>query len=359
MAGKRDYYEVLGVAKAATVAEIKKAYRKLALELHPDRNPNNPEAEERFKEASEAYAVLSDNEKRQIYDRFGHAGLSNRGYEGFGDIQDVFSHFQDILGEFFGGMGGMGGMGGRRRTRGPSRGADLQVGVGLSLEDAAFGCQKELDVEHPSPCETCKGSGAADGERVGCPMCGGRGQVAQSRGAFVLSTTCPRCRGEGAIVKTPCEKCKGTGDVASERTVKLTIPAGVDDGQTLRLAGSGQPGRMGGPPGHLYVTVRVAQHDRFQRDGFDLMQEVHVSFPQAALGAEIDVPLLDQTTHRLRIPAGVQPGEALVIQGAGVPRLGSSGRGDCVCTIQVDVPKELSPKARELLMKLAETFEEK
>jgi molecular chaperone DnaJ len=350
---KRDYYEVLGVERSATAVEIKKAYRRVALDLHPDRNPDDPSAEERFKEASEAYSVLSDSDKRATYDRFGHDGLSGRGFEGFGDVQDIFSHFQDIFDGVFG--GGFGGMGGRRRRNAPSRGADVRAAVLLSLREAAFGAKKELEVTHPMPCESCSGTGAEDAKLSTCSSCGGSGQVAHARGPFVLSTTCGQCGGEGAVAETPCDDCSGRGENESTRTVKLTVPAGVDTGQTLRLSGQGQAGRLGGPPGHLYVTVEVASDEQFQRDGYDLIHELHLSYPQAALGAAVEIPTLDDP-HTLKIPAGVQPGETLVVDGAGVPRLDGRGRGDLIVAVQVDVPRELSPRARELLEELAATF---
>jgi molecular chaperone DnaJ len=348
---KRDYYEVLGVDRTASPNEVKKAYRRLALELHPDRNPGNPAAEERFKEASEAYQVLSDADKRQIYDRFGHQGLAGQGYQGFHDMQDVFSHFQDIFGEFFGF-----GMSGRRRG-GPARGADVKAVVELTLKEAAFGTKKEIDLAHPVPCNACNGTGAEGGRLENCQTCGGAGQVAHSRGIFTVATTCPSCQGRGSIATKRCNECTGSGQVAAERKVKINVPPGIDSGQTLRLPSQGQPGRAGGPPGHLYVEVEVAADPRFQRDGFDLVHELHVSFPQAALGAELEIPTLDDKPEKLRVPAGVQPGDTLVLKGLGVPRLDGRGRGDLIALVQVDVPKELSPRAKQLLEELAATFE--
>lgn len=356
---KPDYYEVLGVARSASEQEIKKAYRRVALECHPDRNPDDPNAEERFKVASEAFQVLSDSQKRQVYDRFGHAGLEGRGYEGFGDVGDIFTHFQDIFGEMFGGFGGgFGGFGGRRRRRdGPMRGADVRTTVHLTLQEAAFGTQKELDVVHPSPCGDCRGTGAKDGRRDTCSGCGGRGQVAHARGAFVLTTTCAQCGGEGMIAVERCTTCSGRGDVETERKVRLTVPAGVDEGQTLRLANQGQEGRFNGPPGHLYVTVEVEPDERFARDGYDLVHELHVSFPQAALGAKVEVPTLEGS-ETIDIPAGAQPGDTMIVERAGVPRLDGRGRGDLIAVIQVDVPKKLSRRARKLLEELSETLKD-
>jgi molecular chaperone DnaJ len=350
---KRDYYEVLGVERSASAVEIKKAYRRLALELHPDRNQDDPNAEERFKEASEAYQVLSDDEKRQVYDRLGHAGLEGGGYQGVGDVGDIFSHFQDIFGEFF----GFGGMGGGSRREVAMRGADVRTSVELTLEEAATGLSKELTLEHPSPCETCSGTGAKDGQLKTCSGCGGRGQVAHARGMFVLSTTCPECHGAGRKAQTPCDDCKGQGEVADERTVKVTIPAGIDAGQTLRLAGQGQAGRRGGPPGNLYVTIDIQPDERFHRDGNDLVHELRVSFPQVALGDTVQIPTLDGKGHSLKIPSGTQPGDALTVKRAGMPRLDGRGHGDLVVMVQVDVPKKLSRKAKKLLEELADTID--
>ncbi|MFW6197603.1 MAG: molecular chaperone DnaJ [Myxococcota bacterium] len=346
---KRDYYEVLGLERSASATEVKKAYRRLALELHPDRNPEDAHAEERFKEASEAYQVLSDPEKREIYDRFGHAGLEGQG-QGFSDPHDIFSHFQDIFGEVFG--GGFGGF--RSRRQGPTRGADIRAMVRLSLEEAAFGVKKEIDLEHPTPCESCEGTGAEGGRRVTCQSCGGRGQVAHARGVFVLSTTCPDCHGEGQVASNRCDDCHGRGEVMAERRVKVNIPEGIDAGQTLRLAGQGQPGKLGGPSGHLYVTVDVEPHPKFQRDGQDLVYELHVGFSQAAMGAKVPVPTLDGKERELKVPAGTQPGDTLVIDRAGIPRLDGRGRGDLICTVQVDVPTKLSRKAKKLIQELQE-----
>lgn len=354
---KRDYYEVLGIESTATVTVVKKAFKRVALDLHPDRNPDDPEAEDKMKEASEAYSVLNDPEKRATYDRHGHEGLSGQGVGGFGDMQDIFSHFSDIFdGVFGGGMGGMGGTGGRRRRTAPSRGADVRAAVLLSLREAAFGAQKELEVTHPTPCEPCRGTGAEGAKLRQCGGCGGSGQVAHARGPFVLSTTCGECGGEGATAEKACDECHGRGEVPSTRTVKLTVPGGVDTGQTLRLTSQGQAGRLGGPSGHLYVTVEVAADEQFHRDGYDLIHELHLSYPQAALGDELELPTLDDEPERIKIPAGVQPGDTMVVNNAGVPRLDGRGRGDLIAVIQVDVPKELSPRARELLEELAATF---
>ncbi|MBX3247257.1 MAG: molecular chaperone DnaJ [Myxococcales bacterium] len=353
---KRDYYEVLDVSRDADAAELKRAYRKRASQFHPDRNPDDPSAEERFKEVSEAYQVLQDPQKRELYDRYGHEGLAG-GNVGFEDLGDIFSSFQDIFGDFFGGMGG--GFGRRNgRADAPARGADVRARLELSMEEAVFGTERELSLRHPSPCEPCQGTGAADGALKRCATCNGSGQVAARRGAFILQSHCPACGGKGMMIEAPCPACEGRGEVTKDRRVRVNIPAGIDHGQSLRLAGQGQAGRRGGPAGHLYVEVTVRPDERFERDGLDLVHAVHLSFPQAALGAKVEVPSLKtgEEPTSLKVPAGVQPGETLVIRGAGVPRLDGAGRGDLVCVVQVDVPKELTPKARELIEELAKTM---
>jgi molecular chaperone DnaJ len=355
---KPDYYEVLEVSRDVSASELKRAYRDKALELHPDRNPDDPQAEEQFKICAEAYAVLSDPNKRQLYDRFGHAGLSGGGAPGFGDIGDVFSQFQDIFGDIF----GFGGFGRRRRDpNGPTRGADIRTDVSLSLRDAAFGTKTEVDLSHPSPCEACHGTGAEEGVVVGCVTCGGRGQVARAQGAFVMTTNCPTCRGRGTQARAACGECEGAGQIDVERVVKVNVPAGVDTGQNLRLTGQGQAGSRGGPPGDLYVTVHVESDEVFQREDSDLIHRLSVTYPQAALGAKIDVPLLDEdedATTTLKVPRGTQPGETLVIRGAGVPRLSGRGRGDLICVVEISVPKKLSREQKRLLRDLDETLGE-
>lgn len=361
---KPDYYQVLEVSREVTVTELKKAYRKKALELHPDRNPGNPEAEEQFKVCAEAYAVLSDPQKRDMYDRFGHAGLGGGGAPGFGDIGDVFSQFQDIFGDLFGGGGGFGfgGFGRRRRDpNAPARGADIRTDVSLSLREAAFGASREVDLSHPSPCEACHGTGARDGELEGCSTCGGRGQVARAQGAFVMTTTCPTCRGRGSQAKEMCDECDGGGQIDVERVVKINVPSGVDTGQSLRLSGRGQEGSRGGPAGDLYVTVHVEPDEDFQREGFDLVHHLPVTYPQAALGAKVEVPALEEdedATQTVKIPSGIQPGETIVVRGAGVPRLNGRGRGNLICVVEVEVPKRLSREQKRLLKDLDRTFDE-
>lgn len=355
---KPDYYEVLEVSREVTTVELKKAYRTKALEFHPDRNPDNAEAEERFKICAEAYSVLSDPNKRQQYDQFGHAGLGGAGAPGFGDIGDIFTQFQDIFGDIF----GFGGMGRRRRDpNAATRGADMRTDVGLSLRDAAFGTKTEIDLSHPSPCETCHGTGADGGVLKGCSTCAGRGQVARAQGAFVMTTTCPTCRGRGTQAEAACGECEGVGELNVERIVKVNVPGGVDTGQTLRLTGQGQAGSRGGPSGDLYVTVHVEPDEDFQRDGFNLIHRLSVTYPQAALGAKIDVPVLDEdedATTTLKVPAGTQPGETVVVRGGGVPRLSGRGRGDLICVVEVSVPKKLSRQQKRLLKDLDGTFDD-
>jgi molecular chaperone DnaJ len=348
---KRDYYEVLGLERSATLVDVKKAYRKLALELHPDRNPGDAHAEEQFKEASEAYGVLCDPQKRGLYDQFGHRGLQGQG-QGFSDVQDIFSQFSDIFSDFFGG----GSPFGRRTRNAAERGADLRTSIRLTLQEAAFGLKKEIALTHPGPCPTCDGSGAEGGKRKTCPRCQGTGQITHSRGFVLLQTSCPNCQGMGSTVETPCTQCRGSGNVELQRTVKVTFPAGIDHGQTLRVPGQGLAGRMGGPAGHLYVEVTVEPDARVAREGYELIHEVTLSFPQAALGAEIEVPMLDDTSVKVEVPAGTQPADTVVVRGKGVPRLNGDGRGDLHVVVNVQVPRRLSSKAKKLLKELEESL---
>ncbi len=360
---KPDYYEVLEVTREVTTVELKKAYRKKALEHHPDRNPDNPEAEERFKLCAEAYAVLSDPQKRQVYDRFGHAGLGGAGAPGFGDMGDVFSQFQDIFGDLFGGGGGFGfgGFGRRRRDpNAPTRGSDVRTDVQLSLREAAFGTTREIDLSHPSPCDACSGTGAKDGELQSCGTCGGRGQGARAQGAFVMTTSCPTCRGRGSAAKESCDVCDGAGQAQSERVVKINVPAGVDSGQSLRLSGRGQEGTRGGPAGDLYVTVHIERDEDFEREGFDLIHRLVLTYPQAALGAKVEVPAFEEdedAVQTVKVPSGTQNGDTILVRGAGVPRLNGRGRGNLVCVAEIEVPKKLSREQKRLLKDLDATFE--
>jgi molecular chaperone DnaJ len=342
---KKDYYEVLGVERTCDGAELKRAYRKLAMELHPDRNPGNAEAEHGFKEASEAYQVLSDPEKRGLYDRFGHAGPSRAGGQGFGDVGDIFSAFSDIFGDVFGRQGG---------RRGPQRGADIETSIVITLLEASTGATKDVRVARRAPCTSCKGSGAAPGSQPEtCQQCGGRGQVMHSQGFLMISSTCPVCRGEGRVVRKPCPECHGGGVERQEETLQVTIPAGVEDGSTLRLMGRGEAAPRGGQPGNLYVVLRVAEDERFERDGADLHTEVSVSFPQLALGAHLTAPTLTEDTE-LDVRAGTQPGDTVTLRGLGMPSLEGRARGDLVVHLKLVVPKSLSPDEEQHLRAFAD-----
>jgi molecular chaperone DnaJ len=336
---KRDYYEVLGVARSCDAGELKRAYRKLAMELHPDRNPGNAQAEASFKEASEAYQVLSDPDKRAHYDRFGHAGPSGFG-GGFRDVGDIFSAFSDIFGDIFGGGGG---------RRGPGRGDDIQTRVSVTLKEAATGVTKEVKVVRNVACSTCGGSGAAAGSRPEpCQHCGGRGQVMHSQGFLMISSTCPVCRGEGRIVRDPCSTCGGAGVEEQQEALQVAIPPGVEDGSTLRMLGRGEAAPRGGQPGNLYVVLHVEPDERFERDGADLHTEVTVSFPQLALGDRVSIPTLDGDVEA-EVPAGTQPGETLVLTGKGLPRLGARGKGDVVGHLKLVVPTSMSADEQQHL----------
>lgn len=343
---KRDYYEILGVERTASAAEIKTAYRKLALQHHPDRNPDNLEAEEKFKEASEAYACLSDEEKRARYDRFGHEGrpFGEGGFEGFGGFGDIFG---DIFGEIFGG-----GMGGRGRQRG--RGADLRVDRELEFEEAAFGTEIELEIPRRQRCEPCGGSGAKPGTSPHtCPTCGGSGAQRFQQGFFAVSRPCPGCGGEGRVISDPCPSCSGKGTVAATAKIPLKIPAGVDTGSRMKLTGEGEPGLHGAPAGDLYVVLHVKEHPIFHREETEIVCEVPIGFTQAALGASIDVPTLDGKV-KMKIPAGTQSGKIFRLRGKGVPVLGRAGaRGDQHVRVIVETPTSLSKRQRELLEEFA------
>jgi molecular chaperone DnaJ len=342
---KRDYYDVLGVPKGAEGADIKRAYRKLAMELHPDRNPGDQVAEDKFKEASEAYQVLSDPEKRGLYDRFGHAGPSRMGGQGFGDVGDIFSAFSDVFGDIFGRQGG---------RRGPARGADVETSVTITLLEASTGVTKDVRVTRRAPCGTCHGSGAAPGtEPEVCQQCGGRGQVMHSQGFLMISSTCPVCRGEGKVIRRPCPKCDGAGVERQEDTLQITIPAGVEDGSTLRLMGRGEAAPRGGQAGNLFVVLRVEEDDRFERDGSDLHTEVPVSFPQLALGATVHAPTLAEDTE-VELRAGTQPGETIALRGLGMPSLEGRGRGDLIVHLKLVVPKALSDVEEQHLRAFAD-----
>jgi len=360
---KRDYYEVLGLDKGAGQEDVKKAFRRLARKYHPDANPGDKEAEEKFKEINEAYETLRDPQKRAAYDRFGHAGVGQgfgRGGPGdfsqwFGDTGG-FSGFDDIFDMFFGG-GGLGGTMGRRRRQGPTRGADLRYDLEITLEEAAAGLEREMDVPRIVDCPICGGDGAKPGTRPErCPECGGTGQVRQVRrtpfGQMVTATPCERCQGRGQIVKEPCPDCNGVGKVRRNHHIVLDVPPGVDTGTRLRISDAGQPGLNGGPPGDLFVYIHVKPHKTFRRDGADLYLTRKVGLAQAALGAEISIPTLDGAAA-LKVPPGTQPGDRLRLRGKGMPHLRRSGSGDLIVRLQVEVPKRLSAREKELLAAFA------
>jgi molecular chaperone DnaJ len=349
MAEKRDFYEVLGVSREATDDEIRRTYRQLALKFHPDRNPGDATAEVRFKECTEAYSVLNDKDKRGAYDRFGHAGLDGRSgfdFQGAG-VNDILSHFQDLFSDFFG--GGVGGGNSRRSARG----ADVRVEATITLEEAMSGAKHEVTVEGAAPCEECKGSGAKPGTKPDtCAQCGGAGQVGQQRGFIMFSSPCPRCRGRGQVIASPCAKCKGAGATEKRRKVVVSLPAGIDAGQRLRVPGQGMPGPQGAPSGDLYVDVDIAPHPRFERQGYDLITKERLSFSRAALGSELSIELPGGTTLTAKVPAGTQPGSVISLQGKGIPHLDRNARGHVHVVVDVDVPKKLSKRAKQLLEEL-------
>ncbi|MFZ5560324.1 MAG: molecular chaperone DnaJ [Pseudomonadota bacterium] len=340
---KRDFYEVLGVAKAASVDDIKKAYRKLAMKYHPDRNPDDTTAEEKFKEVSAAYEVLSDEDKRAAYDRHGHAGVDPNMQGGFGGAGGNFS---DIFGDVFGDIFGASRAGGGRRS---NRGADLRYTLELDLEEAVRGATVQIRVPKLSTCESCAGSGARKGTSAEtCRTCGGAGQVRVQQGFFTMAQTCPTCRGRGKVIKEPCGACHGQGRVEKAKTLEVKIPAGVDTGDRIRLSGEGEAGPNGGPAGDLYVQVSVRQHRIFERDGADLYCEVPISFADAALGGELDVPTLEGRV-KLKIPEGTQTGKLFRLRGKGVAPVRGGGPGDLLCRIVLETPVHLSKRQKELL----------
>jgi molecular chaperone DnaJ len=346
---KRDYYEVLGVDTRASQEEIKKAYRQLALQFHPDRNPGNKEAEEKFKEAAEAYEVLRDSQKRDLYDQFGHAGLEGTGFTGFGGFEDIFSAFGDIFEDFFG-------FGTRRRDpRNAARpGADLLYDLRLDFTEAVFGTEKEIEIPTSENCESCEGTGREPGtEEEICPMCHGQGQILQSQGFFRISTTCHRCGGQGRIVTNPCRPCNGTGRKKVTNKVLVKVPAGVDTGVRLRIPNQGESGYRGGPPGDLYVRLHVDPHEFFEREGDHLYCRIPISMVQAAVGDTIEIQTLDSTPS-VKIPPGTQSGDVIRLRGEGVPSLRGSGRGDLLINIQVKTPVNLNKRQKEILEEFAD-----
>ena len=347
MAQKRDYYEILGIAREASEQEIKSAYRKLAVRHHPDKNPGSKEAEEKFKEAAEAYSVLSDPEKRNRYDHFGHNGMQG-GFSGFDPA--TFSDFGDILGDFFG-FGDL--FGGSRRRRGPERGADLRYDLKISFRDAAFGLKTKIKIPRQETCGTCGGQGTAKGKSpINCPACQGTGQVRYQQGFFSISRTCGQCNGEGRIIRDPCETCHGRGHLRKERVLELRIPAGVDNGSRLRIQGEGEAGNRGGPSGDLYVVIYLEDHPFFQRQGNNIYCQIPIGITQAVLGAEISVPTLEGE-EKVKIPEGTQSGTVFRLRNKGIVSLNERGRGDQFVTVNVVIPTKISKEQRLLFESLA------
>jgi molecular chaperone DnaJ len=345
---KRDYYEVLGISRDSDTDEIKKAYRRLALEYHPDRNKEDPAAEERFKEASEAYEVLSDSHKRNLYDTYGHRGLEGSGFHGFTDINDIFSSMGDIFEEFFGGLGGFS-HAGRRRDR-ARKGADLRQDIRISFEESYKGVDRELSFTKEIQCERCGGSRMEPGtKRIDCTVCGGSGAMTQRQGFFVMQTTCPACHGDGHRIEKFCKDCRGHGRARAKKVLAVKVPPGISDGVSILMRGEGQAGENGGPSGDLYVCVSVSSHGFFERHGDDVMCTVPISFPQAALGCKMKVPTLDGDVE-IEIPEGTEPGDAIKIKGRGFEGLNRRGkRGDQIVMIRILTPKKLSKKQKKLL----------
>ena len=359
MSTKRDYYEVLGVGKSADEKEIKKAYRKLAMQYHPDRNPDNKEAEEKFKEINEAYEVLSDETKRRNYDQFGHEGVNGQGFGGQG-FGGGFSGggFEDIFGDIFGDMFG-GGFGGssRQRRRGPERGADIRQNITIDFEEAAFGKKVSIKINRSEECDKCSGTGAKPGtSKKTCPTCNGTGEVRTVQrtpfGNIASSRPCSTCGAEGEIIESPCDKCHGTGSTRKVKTIEVDIPAGIDDGQMIKLSGQGEVGTKGGPRGDLYIVVSIRNHSLFTREGYDVYLEMPVSFSQVALGGEIEVPTLDGKVV-YNVPAGTQTGTVFRLREKGIKKLRGNSRGDQYVKVVVETPKHLSDRQKELLRELA------
>jgi molecular chaperone DnaJ len=357
---KRDYYEVLGVKKNASADEIKKAYRRLAMKYHPDKNPDDKAAEDKFKECAEAYEVLSNSEKKQRYDQFGHDGLRGSGMHDYShmNVQDIGDMFGDIFGDFFGGSRSRGR---RAQPNAPQRGYDLETTVSLTLNDIADGTEKDIDFTRQDTCPDCSGSGCQKGKTPDrCGICGGSGQVQKAGlgGFFQMVSTCSHCRGAGKVITHPCKKCRGTGQVPKKRKVSVKIPAGVHEGQGIRVAGEGEPGRNNGPRGDLYCYVRVQAHPFLMRDGSNLVATVPISFTQAALGAVIEVPSL-QGTKQLKVPPGTQHGNVFRIKGEGLPDLRTRRQGDELVQVIIEIPKNLTGKQKKLLADFAETEDKK
>jgi molecular chaperone DnaJ len=352
---KRDYYEVLGVSRSANEQEIKSAYRKQALQYHPDRNPGDAAAEEKFKEAAEAYAVLADREKRNLYDRFGHAGVSGAGGGAPGFDPTIFADFSDIFGGF-GDFFGFGDVFGGRRRGGPQRGADLRYDLEISFDEAARGTETSIAIPREESCEACRGSGAAPGTSPqSCRQCHGTGTIRTQQGFFTLARTCGTCRGSGRTIAKPCQTCHGAGRVSTDRKITVKMPAGIATGQRLRLVGEGEHGVQGGPAGDLYVVVHVQDHEFFKRDGSDLHVDLAVPFPVLALGGEVNVPTLNGS-HAFAVPEGTQPGSRFRVAGKGLPNVNGRGTGDLFVTFGVQVPARLTREQRQAVQQLADAL---
>ena len=341
---QREYYQILGVDRNADESTIKKAYKKLAIQFHPDRNPDNQEAENRFKEAAEAYQVLSDPDKRATYDRFGHDGLRGQGYQGFSGFDDIFSSMGNIFEDLFGGFGGS-----QRRADGPRRGRDLRYDLEIELEEAAFGTEKSIEIQKYASCLTCTGSGLKPGTSpTTCPTCMGSGQIRRTSGFFSIQTTCSQCGGNGRIIQYPCDQCNGSGQVIESSQINVKIPAGIDSGVKMRIAGKGEEGHKNGPPGDLYVVIYLRPHEIFERHGNDLALRLPISIAQAAVGAQINVPSLDGDLI-INVPKGSQNHDIVRTKGKGVPLLKGYGRGDLLVEINIVVPKKITKRQEELL----------
>tara|TARA_R110002126_G_scaffold1490_5_gene8755 strand:+ start:21685 stop:22833 length:1149 start_codon:yes stop_codon:yes gene_type:complete len=366
MSDKRDYYEVLGVEKGADATTIKKSYRKLAMKYHPDQNPGDAAAETKFKEAAEAYDVLSSDEKRSKYDQFGHQAFAPGGMgggAGFSSMEDIFSHFGDIFGGGGGGgssfFGDLFGGGGGRRRGGPPKGRDLKIVLDLTLEEIDAGVTKSVKVQRVNTCETCTGSGAKEGTgKKTCTTCGGRGQVAKNAGFFTMASPCPTCRGAGQMLESPCASCNGSGGKRASAEIDLAIPAGVEEGVRLRVSGEGDAGPPGAQRGDLYVVIRETEHKVFQRSGPDVLTEIPFSFGQLALGAKVEIPTLRGKVD-MSVPAGTQSGKVFRLRGQGLPRLEGRGRGDQLVRVFVEVPKKLTDEQKKLLQQFDELEDER
>ncbi len=344
---KQDYYEILGVSKSAADDEIKKAYRKLALKYHPDRNPGNKEAEEKFKLAAEAYEVLSDAQKRRLYDQYGHAGLKGTDFHSYSGFEEIFNSFGDIFGDFFG-------MSGQHRRNAARRGDDLRYDLEITFREAVFGCEKKIKFMQSENCPTCHGSGANSPEDITtCIACAGTGQTTHSQGFFSIQTTCPRCRGEGKIIQKACPQCHGAGHIKNKQEISIKIPAGVETGSRLRVTGAGEAGHKGGPSGDLYVFLHVKADKIFTRQENDVICRVSIGIAQATLGAQISIPTLEGEERSFTIPAGTQSGKVFRLNGAGIPYLRRKGRGDQLVRVEVKIPGRLSAKQEELMREFA------